>query len=239
MLHFIKTSFIISFLLSSKPLLAEKSCHSIPEKTKPVEIETCTTKDTYSIKVMDRLATYPKKDFEASLQKKISDWLELNKVNLNLFCKGTINFWLSVPSASPGATRARIEVVSEYNNFLIFMSPYQEEWKIEDKNVSILEQEHYPKSLGYRVKTLLVKKKADVSKNDVDNFLMQYEIKPGEHVSGDWYSYKVKPFSENMHIHFINWHPKKSDYIENIQTNSSFEWVSDKGLAFSFPWQCQ
>ncbi|MEZ4744380.1 MAG: hypothetical protein R3B45_18330 [Bdellovibrionota bacterium] len=234
---------IIAFALVifsfNKAVFAHSICQIFPENSNDPIVETCESESSYKIRVGNQTSIYDKKEFKKNVKDQITNWLVETSFPIGQICNSKVEYWLSVPDANPYASQARILVSNTYKNFLLYLPPRIEEWKIENNNVTILNNEYYPDRQGYFSGNISIKRKETTKSEELDQYLKKYAITPSGNEVGLWRSYYTSAFSENNVLRQIKYDRLSNLLIEDLGLEYAFEWGSRKIQSFYFNWSCE
>lgn len=214
----------------SSPAAAD-ACVYVPSKETPA-VTACETDDRFTYDITGNAYSYAKETYAARLNDMLATWLA--SVGLAAPEDATIELWLAVPEASPGAAQGRAVLRSSTLNLVWYLSLHPDEWTLADRDVGILPRGGvYPQSFGHRPRQLLVKARGDDETTRRALLAAHGAINPEPYALG-WSTYDTAAAVELAVSSEAMGDPKTAALVERVEVNHIVEWIAVRQLAFTF-----
>ena len=209
-------------------------CRGIPESGSVVNV--CQADNVITIQTSNQQWSWNLEQTQERLRQELELFLA-SHAREDLAGPMDIAVWLSIPEANPEATRARLVVKGVRHTFMFGLGLEPDEWTLTSNNVSILPDEGYPASFGWKPESVLLEKS---NKCTEAQMLKRVEQQMGvgslEHFTGGWYQLKTTIFTEMSSAQRLQSQNETRDCIESWALNHMFEWIAWRDVVFAFSW---
>lgn len=213
---------------------AAASCISVPKSAKDSPVKACESISQYRFDIVDNTFIYDKSNYRQALADLLRGWLKDRDVTWHEQ-PASVEFWLAVPEANPAATQARAMIYMGDKQFILFLSVHPMDWDDENIAVSVLGTgETYPQSYGYRAGTILVKKQAETSDENLHQVMSLYGAYAPDPVAPNWFDYEVGVFQENDITSAVMSSDEAQPYVARASLNHTMEWIALREKVFTF-----
>ena len=221
---------------SSEPQqeLAGPTCTAIPFGSDNPAVEVCEYEKAYTFTVVGELYKYEKKVYQNRMQEMLIHWLDQSNLPSEYWRDATVDMWLAVPEANPGATQARFAVSGSSGSFVLFSSIHPEEWDLTNDNVGILLDGPYPESYGVTAGEILVQKKDSTSEDTLFRYMERLGGYSPEGFSRNWYNFQSVVFDEERIRERVENSFEGRFIVDAVQRNSIYEWIAQREKVVSF-----
>jgi len=221
-------------IMGNSQVYASSQCTYVPASERNSTVYACHTENDYQFEINGASLIYDKNTYQTNLSKYINTWVKTSD-SLTNFKNAHVELWLSVPELNPSATQMRALITTNQKKFIMFLSIRPEEWRTQDYNIGILNQnESYPQSYGVKATSLLIKQQQNTSEDGFVTILSENGLHDITKFSGSWYQATTHAFGESAAVKKVMKSKKAQQYVEKIQTNAVVEWIALRELVFSF-----
>ena len=209
-----------------------QSCVGYPENDPNPPVEVCKNRDSYIFRIIDTVTTFDRSEFELRMVKAAKLWFASHNISSDLLDQSTVQIWMSVPEASPGAAQPRAVFNTPIGQISFWFELTADYWEFNDRETAILGEGTYPSSFGHRPLKILLKSQPGASAADVIAALAEEGAANVSYDGYRWYSALTNIFAEKeVALKILKNHNK---ILESAQVNSVVEWIANRQMAFYF-----
>lgn len=223
---------ILAFIADAAEAEDAMGCRAEPEGIHAVEI--CESSYHILFSQPSKAVLLERTTYKQRVQRLIDEWKSENANRFERDLNRDIEIWLSIPEANPTAVATRI-IVPGTPRDIMFKLPLDQEithWSL--LTVVTFDKKLFPDDYGFKVGELLLSRSDSCTEEKAESLVHEHGYDVVE-TTPSTILISVPPFDERKTMNQLKENGEFTSCFKEINVNQTFEWISWKVKAFTFP----